>query len=108
MKNSMNEYYKKLGKRIKFYRDSKNPPWSGAKLSEMSKLSAVTINNIENGKLPKVSLDALRKIARALDIPMSMLVDDEISVEAARTIEIIKSVLKNEPSRTNSKHNPKK
>jgi transcriptional regulator with XRE-family HTH domain len=86
----LNAYYVNLGKRIKALRVAKG--WSGKDLAAASKLSAVTINNIENGKIPNVAFENLKRIASAVGIPFMALIDEEAAREAATTLDKIREL----------------
>ena len=55
--------------RLKQFREEKG--WSQTKLSEVSGVSRVTINSLENGKVQVAKTDTLTKIADALDRTVS-------------------------------------
>ncbi len=96
----MNSTYKKLGDRINKIRKSKTPKMNGEKLAELSGLSATTIYNLENGKLSEVKLDTIFRVAKALEVPVSVLVDDEVTIEAASLIELIRTKLEKPRKKT--------
>ncbi len=82
----------RLGEKVRQIRLSKSPRMSLESLAESSGLSRVTVNNLELGKLPEVGLDTVMKVARALQVPIGVLVDDEYTVEAARALELIRAL----------------
>ncbi len=49
--------------------------WTGGELADKAKLTRTTVSQIETGKR-KGTLDAYRAIAKALDVPVSTLLDD--------------------------------
>lgn len=58
-----------LGEKIKFLRQSKR--LSQNKLSERSGVSQSYINELENGKKTNPTYELLQKIAQALEVPIS-------------------------------------
>lgn len=64
----------KIGNNIKFYRKQKGLTQS--QLAEMLNVSTITIQNYENNRR-KPSIETLTKIAKALDIPVSKLIEDD-------------------------------
>jgi len=69
----------------------------------LSGLSSVTVNNIENGKIPNVSVVSILSIARALDIPISLLLDEELTDQMKRVMEFIQMMIHDERSRRKQK-----
>ena len=71
-----------IGKRLKQVRQAKSLVID--QVSELAGLSRAYISQVENGKASP-SLEVLRKLATALDVPMaSLFVDDEFTVEVTR------------------------
>lgn len=56
--------------RLREFREEKG--WSQTKLAEESGISRVTINSLENGKVPVAKTDTLTKIADALGYAVSV------------------------------------
>lgn len=73
----MKNYYKTVGDRVRMIRKSKSPKMSSEKLAELSGLNYVTINNLENGKMPDVKLGTILKVAKALGVQPEVLVANE-------------------------------
>jgi len=67
-----------------------------SKLGEIADLNSSGISNLENGKLPKVKVETIRKIAQAFGVPVSAIVDDAINIEAVKALVAINSVLQKE------------
>lgn len=63
-----------LGKNIKYYREEKG--WNLLKLKEKSKLAYSTLHAIENGKTQNLSSKTLIKVADALDVSPSLLINN--------------------------------
>lgn len=68
-----NTFEKEIGERIRRIRESKSPKMTQADLAELAGLSAVTISNIETGKIPKVAARHIHQISKALGVPVSFL-----------------------------------
>ncbi len=101
--SSENVFLREVGQRIRDIRKSKVPKMSSEKLAELAGLTYVTINNIENGKLPKVSLATIMSIAAALSVPVSYLVgESDLVKEALKSLDLIKKVLQEDEERLKS------
>ena len=88
------ENLKMMGKRIAAARE-------GAKLSqdELAVKAGITrafISRIETGKSPRVSVESIIKIAKALSMPPSYFIDEEITLETIKALDSIKAFLKSQ------------
>ena len=72
MMNNLDSLSKEFGKRIKIERIKKEV--SQEKLAELSGLHRTTLGTIENGKTSP-TLDSIAKIAKALNVKMSELLE---------------------------------
>jgi transcriptional regulator with XRE-family HTH domain len=81
-----------VGEKIRSIRFSRSPRISMETLAERADLSRQTINNLELGKIPNVAVPTLMAVARALEVPIGVLVDDEMTIEAIRALELIQSL----------------
>ena len=64
-----------LGDKIRLLRTEKKV--SIRKLSDLTGLSKSTLSDIENNKSKKPTVDTIERVARALEIPISELFDEE-------------------------------
>lgn len=71
--NNLDNLSKEFGKRIKIERIKKEV--SQEKLAELSGLHRTTLGTIENGKTSP-TLDSIAKIAKALNVKMSELLEE--------------------------------
>jgi transcriptional regulator with XRE-family HTH domain len=69
-----------LGSRIKYYRkqklNSEGKPWTQSDLSNVTNIVEHYISEIETGKAKNLKLDTLYKIADALDVKITMLLEE--------------------------------
>ncbi|WP_034639297.1 helix-turn-helix domain-containing protein [Desulfofalx alkaliphila] len=65
----------RLGEKIQKLRESKN--WSQQHLEEVSKVTQSSISRIEKGILNNPGIETLRKIATALGVTISELLEEE-------------------------------
>ena len=90
-------FEKQLGENIREARRNKVPRVSLEKLARLTGISRVTINNVELGKVPNVGLVTIIEIARALEVPIAVLVgEEEMSGEAIRTMDLVKALIRKE------------
>ncbi len=95
MNKTMEKLLKEVGKRIKSHR--KEQGMSGEQLADKAGLTTTYVSRVENGLVPGVSLDVIIRIAKALNIPASVLIgESEATQEALKAIELLKSILKSE------------
>ncbi len=87
------EFAVQVGRRMRKVRQSKEPKITIEELAEMAHLSAVTVGNIERGKIPLVTLNTIRRIAEALNCPVAQLTGE---TAAALTIDQIREIVKAE------------
>lgn len=86
---------KEIGERIRKYR--KEAGMTSDDLAVGAGLTQPFISRIENGRVPRVSIETIVKISRALKCPVSVLIGEErMSSETLRAIELLRTVLKNE------------
>lgn len=80
-----------MGKRIGAARSRAG--LSQESLADRAGLTRAFISRIENGLAPKVSVDTIWKICRALEINPALIISDEVSIEALKTLDLIKEAL---------------
>ena len=76
--NTDSEEYK-FGQQIRKYRVLKN--MSQDELAECANTSRVDISKIENGLRDKLKIDMLVRLSRALNVPLSVLLDSDDELE---------------------------
>ena len=81
-----------MGRRIEAARSKAG--MSQEQLADRAGLTRAFVSRVENGLAPKVSVDTVWKICKALDIPAALIISDDVSLEAIKTIEMIKEALK--------------
>jgi transcriptional regulator with XRE-family HTH domain len=73
-----------LGDKIRLLRTEKKV--SIRKLSDLTGLSKSTLSDIENNKSKKPTVDTIERVARALEIPISELFDEEEKITGSGAI----------------------
>lgn len=73
-----------VGERIKLLRSRKG--WGSGKLSEASGVSRAYLWQLETGGKDRPTLDTLEKLARALDVRVSELAEDDPSPEPSQAL----------------------
>lgn len=73
-----------LGERIKLLRNRKG--WGPGELSEASGVSRAYLWQLETGGKDRPTLDTLEKLARALDVRVSQLAEDDPSPEPSQAL----------------------
>lgn len=100
---------KELGQRVRVIRESKKPKMTQANLAEKAELSTVTINNLENGKIPNVSIDTVLRVAQALGVTSTVLTGEiELNYEALKAIDALRSLFDTERRKEETEHISKK
>jgi transcriptional regulator with XRE-family HTH domain len=90
-------FEQELGERIRDIRLSKNPRISMEALAERAGLSRQTINNLELGNTPNVSLQTVLAISKALEVSIGLLAGEEnLPSEGIRAVEAVKAIYRQE------------
>jgi len=66
----------RLGERIQKLRESRN--WSQQELEEISQVPQSSISRIEKGVLLNPGVETMRKLAKALGVPVSVLLEENV------------------------------